>query len=384
MNDDGEQPPALTRRTASGRVVWVLIVLATIVGIAATLGSWVDRQALDTDEWVSVSDDMLADDDIRAALSQFLVTELFRTVDVAGGIEALLPGRTAQLAGPIAATLQANAVSLTDQSLGTEQFRSVWSTVNRTAHTAFVRVANGADSTLLSTSGGAFVVDLRELIVQVADRLGLPGTLVDRIPADAGRIVVFESNQIDALQQAVRVVNLLSLYLFVLVAALYAAAVFLAVDRRVVLRHVGVFMVVGSVVLLVAQRLLIEISVDQLARAENRRAAVGALATIATSLLNELAWAWLALGVVIAVYAVLVGTSRLAVAARGVLALVMIYRVAAWSLALGALGLYATLAPGVSIDRWVVAVVLAAVFVSGVELLRRQIVREHRLAGRKP
>ena len=244
--------------------------------------------------------------------------------------------------------------------------------MNRTAHTAFVRVANGDDGALLATSGGAFVIDLRELLVQVADRIGLPGTFVERIPADAGRLTVFESDQVDALQQAVRVVNLLSVLLFVLVVVLYGTAVFFAADRRAALRNVGVAILVGSVLLLVAQQLTINISVEQLARAESGRAAIGALVTIATSLLNQLVWSWLAMGVVIVAFAVLIGPSRAAVVTRGLLAPVMSHPVGAWALALGALGLYVVLAPGVSIDRWITALIVAALFVTAVELLRRQ------------
>ena len=60
--ETGEAATA-TRRAAPGWVVWMLIVLATIVGIGATLNSWIDRQALDTDQWVSASEEMLADDE---------------------------------------------------------------------------------------------------------------------------------------------------------------------------------------------------------------------------------------------------------------------------------------------------------------------------------
>ncbi|HSP29780.1 MAG TPA: hypothetical protein VLN74_14600 [Ilumatobacteraceae bacterium] len=377
MSDTSDETVTRTRRIAPGWAVWLLIVLATIVGMGATLNSWVDRQALDTDEWVSATDEMLADDDVRNALSVYLVGELFRTVDVAGGLENLLPGPSSQLAGPIAASLQSSAVGAVDQSLGTERFRSLWSDANRTAHTAFVRVANGDDGALLGTSGGVLVVDLRELLIQVADRLGLPGTIVEQIPEDAGQLVVFESDQLDAVQQAVRVINVLSLYLFVLVVVLYAAAVVLASDRRVALRNVGVAVVVGSVLLLIVQRITIDLSVDQLARAERGRDAVDAIVSIATGLLNELAWAWLAVGVMIATYAVLIGPTRAAVAVRRFLAPVMTNPVGAWALALGVLALYLLLAPGISFDRWLPALVVVALFVTAVELLRRQIVREH-------
>ncbi len=133
----------------------------------------------------------------------------------------------------------------------------------------------------------------------------------------------------------------------------------------------------GSLLLLVAQRITINVSVDELARAENGRAAVESLVSIATGLLNELAWAWLAIGVVTVVYAVLIGPSRAAVAVRRLITPVMINPVGAWALAIGVLGLYLLLAPGITVDRWLPALVLIALFVTAVELLRRQIGREH-------
>lgn len=380
-SEEAVEAATTTRSTAPGWVVWLLIVLATIVGIGATLNSWIDRQALDTDQWVSATDEMLADDDIRGALSVYLTAELFSTVDVAGELEALLPGPTSQLAGPIAASLQSNAVGLVDQLLASDRFGDLWANVNRAAHTAFVAVANGDDIGSLSTSGGAFVVDLRALLVELADRLGLPGGAVERIPADAGQVVVFESGQVDALQQLVSVVNVLSIYLFVLVVLLYGAAVFWARDRRVALRHVGMAIVVGSLLLLVAQRVTINVSVDELARAQSSRAAVDSIVSIATGLLNELAWAWLAIGVVVLTYAILVGPSRVAIAVRRFMAPVMVNPVGSWALALGVLALYLVLAPGITLDRWLPALTLIALFVAAVELLRRQIVREHAVAS---
>ncbi len=368
---------AAGRSVGPGWAIWLLIVLATIVGMAATLNGWVSRQALDTDQWVSATDEMLADDDIRGALSIYLTSELFTRVDVAGELEALLPGQTSQLAGPLAATLESNAVGLVDQLLASDRFGALWERINRTAHTAFVILANGDDVGPLSTSGGAFVVDLREMLVELADRLGLPGAAVDRIPEDAGQLVVFESEQVDALQRLVQIVDVMSIYLFVLVVLLYGAAVFWARDRRVALRNVGTAIVVGSLLLLVAQRITINVSVDELARAENGRAAVESLVSIATGLLNELAWAWLSIGGVTVVYAVLIGPSRAALAVRRLITPVMINPVGAWALAIGVLGLYLLLAPGITVDRWLPALVLIALFVTAVELLRRQIGREH-------
>ncbi len=45
--------------------VWVLIVLAGVIGLVSALTVWAKRQALDTDKWVATSSRLLEDDEIR-------------------------------------------------------------------------------------------------------------------------------------------------------------------------------------------------------------------------------------------------------------------------------------------------------------------------------
>ena len=364
-------------KVAPGWMVWTLIVLATIVAMAATVNTWVDRQLLDTDEWVDLSDDLLANDAVRGALSSFLVAELFRTVDVQGELESLLPGPTAGLAGPIAATLQGNAVGFVDQLLASDAVGRLWTEMNTVAHTTFVRVVTDDMRLPVSTANGDFVVDARPLLVAVIERLGLPSGVSDRLPPDAGQFVVFESDQLDAVQRAVQLIEVLSVYLFMLVVVLYGAAVFLAVNRRLALRNVGCGLVAGSVILLIIHRLMIRVSVEQLASAQSGREAVDAIMSIITNLFDDLAWAGLSVGAIVVAYAVLIGPSAVAVAARRMSAPVMTNPVGAWLAALSLLLLYVVLVPGFKVERWVPLVVFAGLFIAAVESLRRQIAGEY-------
>ena len=64
------------------------------------------RQALDTDNWVSASSEMLEDPTIRAALSEYLVNELYQAVDVKAQLAEQLPDQFQGLAGPLAGALR--------------------------------------------------------------------------------------------------------------------------------------------------------------------------------------------------------------------------------------------------------------------------------------
>ena len=87
--DDGASPDR--ERPAHGHWPMVLIVVATLVAIVSALTTWVQTQALDTDEWVEASTEVLADDDVQAALATYLVDELYSTGDVTEALTSALP-----------------------------------------------------------------------------------------------------------------------------------------------------------------------------------------------------------------------------------------------------------------------------------------------------
>ena len=95
--------PERSRRpgSAPGWLVWTMIVLASVVAIGASMNAWLNRQVLDTDNWVEASDQVLEEPAVRAALSTYLVNELFSYVDVSTQLQDRLPDSLPVLAGPI-------------------------------------------------------------------------------------------------------------------------------------------------------------------------------------------------------------------------------------------------------------------------------------------
>lgn len=375
MAEQGD-PARVTRRGAPRWVIWALIVVSTLVAVGAVLNTWIDRQVLETDEWVEVTDEFLDDDRIRGALATFLVDELFRTVDVRSSLEDLLPDVAAGLAGPIAAQLEANAVPVADRFLASPAAQTTWTRVNEAAHGAFVRVVRDDLRGGLTTADGDFVVDLGVLVTAVAERLGLPDAVVERVGDGTGTLVVFESDQLDLIQNSVAVIDVLSVFLLLVVVAGYAAAVWLSSDRRRTLRDVGWAIVIASAVLLVVRRLSVRVATEQLAQADSGRDAVRAMTTIATNLLNELAWAGVAIGLLIVAYAVLVGPTAAAARVRRFGRPVLTSTAGIWAAALVGVILLAVFVPGFTLRTWVAGAVFVALAVAAVESTRRVCVAE--------
>jgi hypothetical protein len=100
---------------------------------------------------------------------------------------------------------------------------------------------------------------------------------------------------------------------------MYLLAVYLAIDRRRTVRNVGWAIVIVALVLFAVHRIVPHYVTSLISNDANRKIAVITLA-ITTTLLKTMAWAALAYGVMIALWACLVGPSRLAFAARRALA----------------------------------------------------------------
>src|SRR6188768_3632901 len=111
-------PPAEKSRrpgSAPGWLVVVMIVLASVVAIGASMNAWLNRQVLDTDNWVDASDQVLEEPAVRAALSTYLVNELFSYVDVSAQLQDRLPDSLSVLAGPISQALREPAIEGVDR-----------------------------------------------------------------------------------------------------------------------------------------------------------------------------------------------------------------------------------------------------------------------------
>src|SRR3954470_17031024 len=95
-----------TPKRAHRFVVPTLLVMATLIGFVGAFSVWVNRQALNTDNWATTSGKLLADKKVQTALSAYMVNELFTNVDVASELRQVLPPQATALAGPAAAGIQ--------------------------------------------------------------------------------------------------------------------------------------------------------------------------------------------------------------------------------------------------------------------------------------
>ena len=299
-------------------VPWVLIVLAAIIGLVASLNIWVKRQALDTNNFANASSQLIENDDIRNALSVYLVNQLYDNVDVAQSLEQRLPPATKPLAAPLATALQPALVRGTDTLLGRPRIQQAFENAVRRAHQLFIAVLDGKHGILVSTNGNV-VLNLRPILVQLVDQTGIGERILQQLPPDAGQITVMQGNQLETARKGVKVIRAMSYFLLFLVLALIAAAIWIARGRRrTMLLAAGASFVIIGLIVLVVHRLAGSYVIDALTNNPDAKKPVTAVWAVETQLLRNVGINAIIYGILGILAALLAGPSRAATYVRRV------------------------------------------------------------------
>lgn len=355
----------------------ILIALASLLAFVAIFALWANRQLLNTENWANTSSELIENQTIRDQVGIFLVDQLYANVDVKSTLEEALPPRLDPLAGPAAGGLKDLAEKGAKGVLARPRPQALWVEANRRAHRRFLQVVEGGGE-VVSTEGGEVTLDLKAMLGQTADRVGVGGRAQQKIPADAAQITIMKSDKLELVQDVVSLLKTLAVVLVLLFLVLFALAVYLARGwRREALRACGFGLVLAGAAALTARSLAGDAVVDALATTEAVRPAAEAVWTIATPLLVEAASAAIGYGVVLVIASWLAGHTRPAVATRRGLAPFLRERVYAY----GALAVIVLLllnwGPTPATRRLLPALVLIALLVAGLEALRRQTAREY-------
>jgi hypothetical protein len=290
--------------------VAALLILGTLFLTTFGLGLWAKRQALDTNNWVETSDQLLENEQIRTALSVFMVDELYDSQAVQARLESALPPRLQGLAGPAAAGLKEIAQRNAPRVLGSAAALNAWEAANRTAHSTLLNIVdNGVQGRNLS-------LNLKSLVGEVASGTGLPANAADKLPPNVANLEVATPKQLDNVRQLLHLFKTIVWLLLGLAVASFAGAIALAADRRKTVLKVGFCFMFAGIAILAFRALAGKVVVDSLADAPNAHAIAGDVWSIATRLMVDAAQGSFLFGLFVVLGAWLVGPGRRATAVR--------------------------------------------------------------------
>lgn len=372
--------PTRSRRT----LVWVLIVLASVIAVVSVLTTWVNRQMLDEDAWREASAELIEDPQIRDAIAVFLVDELYENVNVGEGLAERLPPELKPLAATAAGALRQPATDAVERLLENPRVQQLFINASSLAQEKLINVLENDTGAGITTGDGVVTVELGTVVAELGADLGLPASALDRIPPDAGTIVVLRSDQLAEAQAALRALQVLSVVLLVLVLAMYALAIFLARgERREAIRNVGFALVLVGLAVLVARKVAGNYAVEALTVPSSQDAG-DRVWLISSSILAQIGWAAILYGVLAVLGAILAGPTRAATAVRRFIAPVLNHRAGiAWAVAAAAFLLLIVWGPTYALRTWWGILLIGALFAAGVWALRRQTLEEFPEAARE-
>jgi hypothetical protein len=309
--------------------VRIFVVAASVLAFLAIFTSWVDRQALDTDQWVETSGKLLEDQAISDAMANYAVDQLYANVDVPALLKRRLPKDLQPVASPAAAGIRGLSTQAAERAFQSPRVLTLWQDANRVAHTQLVAILEGK-SEAVSSQEGKVVLDLRPIVLQLADRLGLKkqvnnaiekGEATGRLKPNFSQLEIADSDQLDTAQTITEILRGLA-WLFTLGSvALFGVAVYLAAGRRwIVVLGYGLGLVAAGLAAIAVRGAAKGLVVDSLAKTEEARTPAEHAWEISTSLLHSIASSVIIFGVLFVVASFLASPANAAVSIRQALA----------------------------------------------------------------
>ena len=374
MNETKAEPTPGKRRGRS-TAVWTVLVIAGLLLLLTSFAVWINRVALNTQVFTDTNTELLDNDAIRSAIATRAVDELFDNVDVQAEVEAQLPKDVKSLSGPATAALRQGAYEIVDRALERPAFQRLFAITLEETHSTLVEVLEGGGSRV-STEGGEVTLDLQQIIREAADRIGIGPEVADKLPADAGQIVILRSDQLDTAQSAVQLLKTLAWVLPLLTLVAFGFAVWLAGERRGAVRGVGIVLAVVGVIGLLAAKLTQNYLVNALVEHKDDRQAANNAWNILTDLMRG-SFRWMiVVGILFFIAAWLAGPGRRALSARRAIAPGIRNRIWAY-VVLAIVALFLLLNGQVSdFTRFLFVVLVIALGATWIELTRRQTMLE--------
>jgi len=363
-------------RTGHPRWALALIVLGAILTFAAIFSIWVNRQALNTDNWVDTSTRLIQDDEVRDQLADYLANQLVANADVAGELEEALPPKLKPLATAAAGGLGQLAPQVAERIFATPKFQELWEAANRKAHESLLQVLND-EGEVVSTGNGEVKLELGPVLEQIGEGSGVGAALVSKLPEEAGEITILKSNELSLAQDIANLLRKLPIVLTLLALLCFGLAVFLSPRRRETLRAVGFAFIVAGLLSLGLRGFAGTYVVGDLSKTTAVEPAVAGVWSISTSMLHEIAVSTIVFGILVALAAVLAGPTKAAVKIRGWIAPYAERSPAGfWGAALVLFLALIIWAPVGAFHKPLGILLFALLFAAGTEIYRRQLLEE--------
>jgi hypothetical protein len=322
--------PRRWRRGVTG----VLVVLCCLGILCSMLTVWASATFLNTNSWLAIVGPIGQNPQVIQSVSAYAASEVVTLLDVQQRASQALPPRISFLAVPLTQVVQNFTQARIADLMHTPKFHEVWININRRVHDQLLAALRG-QSNVLHISNGVVTLNLIPVVDEGLQYVQqhLPGMLSQKVqlpsptelqipdqaqqklsqalgvqvPSDFGQIQLFQSAQLAAAQQLLRIWDVLTVLLPILTAALILATLWVSPDLRRTLVQLGIGVAITFIIVKIATGYLYQSVFNA---TTNNPAAHSVVQTTLQSVLGNFdsVTSWLlACGLVLAVVAFLVG-----------------------------------------------------------------------------
>ncbi|PJM96641.1 hypothetical protein [Streptomyces sp. CB01373] len=249
----------------------VLLVVTLVFAPLAVVAAWVNSTVGDTDRYVQTVAPLAREPAVQNAVTDRLTKRVVDNIDVnaltasltdvlkkSGAPPRVVDG-SGELTGPLRGAITDAVHRVVKRVVTSGVFEEVWVTGNRRAQTALMNVLTGNQKGALRAQGEDVNLDIGVVVDQVKHELEHAGfKKASVIPAPDRTITLFRAEKLDKAQDAMRLLDIVGVWLPVVTLVLAALTVWTAPSHRLMLQvtaiGVGVMMIVLLIALAVARR----------------------------------------------------------------------------------------------------------------------------------
>ncbi|MGP4052951.1 hypothetical protein [Streptomyces sp. 2A115] len=253
----------------------VLLLLTFLLAPLAVVAAWVDSEVSDTDRYVQTVAPIATESSVQNTLTDRLTKRVVDNVDVAAFTASVArtlqregaPPQVVQgaesLTGPLTSALNSAVHDVVYKVVTSDQFAEAWDDANRQAHAAVVKVLTGKGSSAIQAGDDSIDLNLGTVIDNVKQKLVDAGyEQATKIPDVDKTITLFQTDKLNEAQDAMRLLNVLGVWLPVLVLVLAALAIWSAPAHRVALMSTAIGVGVMMIALLVGLAVMRQVYLD--------------------------------------------------------------------------------------------------------------------------
>jgi hypothetical protein len=319
-------------------LVGLLVVLSCLGVVAGVVSWWTHETLLKTDRFMAVVGPLGQDPAVQQMIADKATEQIFTGLQVESRVKDALPDKLGILAAPISKAVRDFTQARMEKFTQSEEFQTLWTKGIGTAHQGAVRLIRD-EAPNVSVVNGEVRLNLMPFIAkgleQVAQgaadlfglnvdiqlpeiaanedpsaaRLLLQQRLGLSLPDDFGTIPLMSESQLTSVQTSVKMFDRLVVALILFTLIFFVLSIVLSLNRRRTLIELGLGIAAAFLIARAATRRIEAMIVDSITDPNTRGAAKAGITTVLGNLRTIGLWI-LAIGIIVAVAAYLVGRPK--------------------------------------------------------------------------